>query len=224
MHNCKATRRVLVEATLNRGPSDQNQALAIELEQCAACREEYVSMRNTLRVTDQAIQFALPAESFWPEYEARLRRRLERDAQTFKHASPLRASKSWLWLRKLAKTSVPVPVPLASALSVFIILSIFFTIHAQRSSNAVPAVAPPSVVTKTVEVPVVREKTVTRVVYRRVPGDLRALSSQPSPATSKTIIDQRKEFRVPAAAGLAGFKPANEAKLTIIKGSYRDEK
>ena len=222
MHNCKATRRVLVEATLNRGPSDQNQALAIELEQCAACREEYVSMRNTLRVTDQAIQFALPAESFWPEYEARLRRRLERDTQTFKHASPSPAGKSWL--RKLVRTSVPVPVPLASALSVFIVFSIFFTIRAQRSSSAVPAVAPPSVVTKTVEVPVVREKTVTRVVYRRVPGDLRSQSSQPSPATSKTIIEQRKEFRVTASAGLAGFKPANEAKLTIIKGSYRDEK
>jgi hypothetical protein len=63
----------------------------------------------------------------------------------------------------------------------------------------------------------VRERVVTRVVYRE--RDRR----QPSRANINAIAARSNE---PAETpiSLVGFKPTNEVKLTIIKGSYRDEK
>ncbi|HEY6122461.1 MAG TPA: hypothetical protein VIV66_21075, partial [Pyrinomonadaceae bacterium] len=79
MHNCKETRKRLIEEALNQTPSDQSGPFLAELGQCLSCREEFVSVRNVLRVTDQTIESVLPAESFWPGYHARLRQSLERD-------------------------------------------------------------------------------------------------------------------------------------------------
>ena len=74
MHNCKANREALIALALNL--PDRTQSLPAELETCATCREEYAALRNTLRITDQAEQSALPADNFWPGYHARLRQRL----------------------------------------------------------------------------------------------------------------------------------------------------
>jgi hypothetical protein len=76
---------------------------------------------------------------------------------------------------------------------------------------------PPIFVTKTVEVPVIHEKTVTQVVYRG--RDRREVASRKA---SADLMVQRQNERAPVS--LSGFTPTNEVKLTIIKGSYQDEK
>ncbi len=82
-----------------------------------------------------------------------------------------------------------------------------------------------SVVTRTVEVPVIRERLVTQVVYReRARRPLQAgnrAEEKQNIAKASTPRDAAIENSPPS---LAGFKPANEARLTIIKGSERNDK
>jgi hypothetical protein len=219
MHNCKANREALIALALN--PSSQTQSLPVELETCATCREEYAALRNALRVAGQAKQSALPAESFWPGYHARLRQQLETGSRSGvpSHAFEKRASLRTL-LGNLFTSSVRVPVPLAAALLVFLGVSIVFALNSRRpitsSSNT-----PPMVVTKTVEAPVpqekIRERVVTRIVYRE-------RDRRQSPGAQANAIAARRNEPAETPISLVGFKPTNEAKLTIIKGSYRDEK
>src|SRR5260370_42481857 len=169
------------------------------------------------------MEFAQPTESFWSRYEARLRQRLRSDSESFANPS-LRASVSIrIWLRKLMTTSVPVPVPLASALFVFVVFSIFFMTHSRSSLSATPALTAASIVTRQIEVPVVQEKIVTRVVYRDVHRHSRGLRSQSAPEVTNAFADLKKGLSLSLPVNLVGFKSANDAKLTIIKGSYRDE-
>src|SRR5437764_11147941 len=73
MHDCKATRERLNELV----GSGEDAQLLKELRQCEACNGEYASLRSTLRLADQAIRAAAPADDFWPAYHARLRQNLE---------------------------------------------------------------------------------------------------------------------------------------------------
>jgi hypothetical protein len=221
MHNCKATKKSLIELAMSQ--TDQNQLPPAELENCAVCREEFASLRNALRATEAAIHLGQPAESFWLGYHERLRERLEREPQSSNGwlPPPPRFSLA-LWLRRAATASIPVPVPLLSASLVFILLTIFFLMQARPSSSAGPILTPPSVITKTIEVPVIQEKLVTRVIYRKLqtpPPDLTARERNRA-----RVIDYPQPEPSSTDQGLEGFKPANEAKLTIIKGSYQDEK
>ena len=218
MHNCKASRETLIALALNE--PDQTQSLPAEFETCATCREEYAALRSALSVSAQTRETALPAESFWPGYHARLRQNLETGASgagvsPVNYRQDARATKL---LGNLLTTSVRVPLPLAAGLLVCLGVSIVFALNSRRPTNA----APPTVVTKTVEVPVpqdtIREKVVTRVVYRE--RDRR----QPLDERANAIAARRKDSAAETPISLVGFKPANDVKLTIIKGSYHDEK
>jgi hypothetical protein len=218
MHNCNARKNDLIDLAISR--NDQNELPTAQFENCPACREEFASLRNALRATEAALHLAQPAESFWPGYHERLRGRLVRESLSSNGWLPPTRFNLAAWLRSLLNTSIPVPVPVLSALLIFIVFSIFFMMPSRQSSGAQPILTPPSVITKTIEVPVVREKIVTRVVYRRLQATLPNLASC---ETAKATANQQPE--PPALVqGLEGFKPANEAKLTIIRGSYQDEK
>src|SRR5262249_7955716 len=157
-----------------------------------------------------------PRENFWVGYEARLRRRLANDEQP---ASRSRLHTFASVLRGLATASVPVPIPLALAVFGVLVFSTFFLLRARTISNATPAETPSTIV-RTIEIPVIQEKLVTRVVYRD-----RSAAKQTAPATrgrdSAVVANRRGEM--PATQSLAGFTPAPEARFTLIKGS-RDEK
>ena len=214
MHNCKANRETLIALALS--PPDRTQSLPAELETCAACREEYAGLRNALRIAGQAKQSALPAENFWPGYQARLRQRLEAGSQS-EVPSPAFEKRSRTRLGNLFTSSVRVPVPLAAALLLFLVASFAFALNSRRPIGP----AQTMVVTKTVEVPVpqetVRERVVTRVVYRE-------RDRQQFPGAKANAITVRRNEPAETPISLVGFKPTNEVKLTIIKGSYRDEK
>jgi len=76
-----------------------------------------------------------------------------------------------------------------------------------------------------VQVPVVQEKVVTRVVYR----DRRSSSRNSRRAindtqTESTFAKSRKPTTDEIPASLNGFKPTDEIKLTVIKGGSPYEK
>jgi hypothetical protein len=78
--------------------------------------------------------------------------------------------------------------------------------------------------TQTIEVPVIQEKVVTRVVYvekksDRSKGGVKGLDRHGFPAALIGADPAAK-----TAMSLAGFKPTDEVKLTVIKGSDKDEK
>jgi hypothetical protein len=219
MHDCKASKDDLIEMVL--GDSRLHSDASITLPACPACREELNSLRNTMQMTRAAMQLAEPGDRFWPGYEARLRERLARVGQSPSSSSPARLGFAAL-LRRVAVASVPVPAPLALAFVGFIVFAAVFTVHTRRSSGA-PVVALTSVVEKTVQVPVVQEKVITRVVYRNRETALRPVAPQ-SEASRRNIAEKQREETICLAQSLEGFKPAHDARLTIIKGSYRDDK
>ncbi len=211
MHNCEENRDILIALALN--PPDQTQSFPAELDRCATCREEYAALRTLLRAVDQTKQTALPAEKFWSGYHTRLRNRLEKESPA-RVASPAAAAHISLrtLLENLFTSSVRVPLPLAAALLVFLGGSFVFALNSRRPANA----PPPVVVNRTVEVPVfqekIQEKIVTRVVYRE--------RDRRQPGSASAIASRQKESAAETPISLVGFKPENQVKLTIIKGSY----
>ena len=222
MHNCKATRKRLIEEALKRTPSDQSGPFFAELEQCLSCREEFASVRSVLRVTEQTMESVLPAESFWSGYHARLRQSLERDDSfdSRPHTDTGALVRVGNLLQRLVTASVSVPVPVAAVLIILFGLSIAFATHSRRQPNVESPSGTSTVVTKTVEVPIIQERTVTRVVYRdrsrRTISEIARTGKAPRSAANEPVAN--------TPISLVGFKPTSDPKLTIIKGSYKDEK
>lgn len=199
MHNCKTTRERLTELLLDG--VDPRVVLLKDLRACPECREEFGELSDTLRVTARLIETATPPESYWPGYHARLKERL-RAAQQPRVVPGQYTNPSFL--RRLFTYSIRVPVPVGVAAVLMVALAFVFSIR-------VPA--EPVIVQVPVEVPVVHEKTIERVVYRdreRRPTRSRRTSSA-SPSD-------------PTLATLQGFTPAEEVKLTVIKGGSANEK
>lgn len=227
MHNCKTTRSSLTELAMDEiQPLLRNQLLA-ELRECPACHEEYAAIQSALRTSGQALRSTVPAEEFWSGYHARLVDRIENYAPAVPQARLFWGSALFLKMRKVATASVRVPVPVAAAVLVLLLgVSTFFVWQSRRPSSSAPQQST-SVITKTIEVPVIQEKVVTRVVYvekyrnrtRNVPDRSDQVANAAprlppaSPDTSGTT-----------ALSLVGFKPTEQVKLRIMKGSYHDEK
>lgn len=209
MHNCKATRRRLAEIALNGTALKPDEHLANELRGCLECSEEFASVSQTLRLTSRFLQSAAPRSEFWPRYYERLRGRLKSESV---HPIPTVNTKKFE-LRKLFTAAVPVPVP------VLMLLVLMFGVMLLMvgRQNASPTTTTTTVVRVPVEVPVVQEKVVAKVVYRdrfrrksnRQNDSAVALKEEPHDANSVSLI---------------GFKPLDEVRLTVIKGGDQDEK
>jgi hypothetical protein len=203
MHNCKDTKERLIEIALDEA------VLPAELSRCDECRAEFEALNATLRATARLRETVMLPNGYHARLRERLflataQRRKERRKEEFAPLfAPLR-----LCVRtglRFLKSSVPVPVPLGVA------ILILFALLAIRPSAAPPQ--NPIVVHVPVEVPVVQEKTVTQVVYRdrrRTPKPTKRASLAPGPENT--------------FANLAGFKPTDEVKLTVIKGGIPNEK
>jgi len=233
MHNCKETREIFTELLLDGIDFRSDQAISAELRRCSECRSEFETLSATLRMTSRVSEVATPAEDYWPAYHAKLRQRLV-DAQTpttsraqaQRHKEklgplfePLRPGAGNSLFVRFLKTTLPVPLPLGIALVIAAALLIPFAIRAARvqPSNTTTIVRVP------VEVPVVQEKIVTRVVYRDRQAVVRVTkrATDASRAESTFAKSQRTET---TPAGLIGFKPSDEVKLTVIKGGVPNEK
>jgi hypothetical protein len=193
MHNCKTTREQLTELVLDG--SDLPAPLSTELRECVECRDEFRALKDTLRLTTRLIETAAPPNNYWPGYHARLPQKL-----TLIPNTDLKDSATQSWLVRFFVSSIRIPVPVG-----LVLLAIFgFLIFKIR----VPA--EPVIVQVPVEVPVIqeKEKTVERVVYREKPT--RRAKRAPVPSKNESVL-----------ATLEGFEPAEEARLTVIKGDRK---
>ena len=205
MHDCRETKEQLTELVLDGIDGRQDEALLTELNKCAECRAEFDALSATLRITTRLRETAVPAESYWVGYHAKLREKIQHSAMISDAKAQSRKVelKSFLApLRLCVKATVPVPVPLIVAV-VFAVIGLIAILGAKQ-----PASQSPLIVHVPVEVPVVQEKIVTRVVYRE-----RRLPARTSKRTSNTEPKVEGTF--------AKFKPSDEVKLTVIKGGYR---
>lgn len=223
MHNCKATRKNLIDLSFDEITGAKSTQLLAELDECEACQVEYAALRSTLHVSNQALRSTLPAEDFWPGYHSRLHAKLfASEAQSLEAVVPLPLlSRAWFALRTILMTSVRVPVPAALGL-IFLFGASFFLARAHNQVNAGPAAPVASVEAKTIQVPVIQERVVTRVVYvakksdRSRGGGLERKGFPVAPAGSDPAAT--------TAMSLAGFKPTDEVKLTVIRVSEKDQK
>ena len=214
MHNCRDAKERLTEFALDEA------VLPVEFSKCDECRAEFEALNATLRTTSRLREAVAPSEDYWIGYHALLREKLfhakaqrgkERRKEKF---APLFAPlhlcvKTGL---RFLKSSVPVPVPLG--IGVIILLSVL-ALLTMRQSAAQPQ--SPIIVHVPVEVPVIQEKTITRVVYR----DQRRRTSKSSKRTAPT---SESTFARSQPINLNGFKPTDEVKLTVIKGGIPNEK
>jgi len=238
MHNCKETREIFTELLLDGMDFRSDQALSAELSRCSECSSEFEALSATLRLTNRLGETAAPAEDYWPGYHSKLRQRLV-NAQTESSTSgakaqrhkdelgplfePLRPRAGTSLFARFLKTSVPVPLPLALALVVAVVVALPFAIRAARKEVQQPNTT--TIVRVPVEVPVVQEKIVTRVVYRDrfQAGRLTKQTTEASQGESTFAKSQRSQVEA-MPPGLAGFKPSDEVKLTVIKGGVPNEK
>jgi hypothetical protein len=133
---------------------------------------------------------------------------------------------------------LPLPVPLAAALVVGLIVTSALALR--RAPAALPAPAalqtPATIETvKLVEVPVIRERVVTRTVYvekRRAVGETAERAGVPSVASAEEKTSDAAAARsLPeeetgffTSANLKGFQPPDEMKIRVIKRSNSDDK
>lgn len=209
MHNCKETKEEITELLLDGVEQAPDEALSVELRRCAECRAEFDALKATLRITSRFSETAAaPPESYWIGYHERLRKKLTQRES--------RAEARTFLLR-----SISVPVPLGIAVLAVCITLGFFAIRGARREVVRPLNT--TVVRVPVEVPVVQEKIVTRVVYRE-----RRSKSSPQIFTraraDSTFAKSEKSQKEDVPASLTGFKPTDEIKLTVIKGGSSNEK
>ena len=233
MHNCKETREIFTELLLDGVDFRSDQAISAELTRCTECRSEFETLSATLRMTSRVSESTAPGEDYWPAYHAKLRRRLETTtsrAKAQRHKDelgplfePLRPRAGPSLLVRFLKTSVHVPLPLAAAL--VIAAALFIPLAIRAAHKDVQPANTTTIVRVPVEVPVVQEKIVTKVVYRDRPTIVRATKRTREDSSSESTFAKSQRPRNEAMpATLVGFKPSDEVKLTVIKGGVPNEK
>jgi hypothetical protein len=217
MHNCKEAKEQLAELLL-----DGDAHAAEVLVRCAECRAEFETLAATLRMTTRLRDTVTPTESYWTDYHAQLRGKLEqfhtkaqREEHTKAQSEELKPGLGFTFvplvrpLRLCVKTFLrPLPVPLGLVMLILAaVAGLFLTQPAHAPAPQIPA---PVVVEVPVPVPVINQRTVTQIVYReRHQALTRSKRSGSTPQVENTF---------------AQFKPTDEVKLTVIKGGSPNEK
>ena len=222
MHDCRKVKDQLSDLLFNEMNVEQQRRLIAEIETCPVCEAEYSSLAETLFIFDQTAQATQPDETYWMNYEATLRQRLAQ-------ADERRTDRVPFWKRALT-ASVRVPVPVAAALVIMLLGSSWLAGRDwHRSSNVATPSTEIAERIRTVEVPVVQEKIVTRTVYieKKRRREIEVREQSPSAGSGATSNLTARALRQPAGslprASLFGFQPAGEVKLRIIKANI-DEK
>ena len=160
MHDCRETKEQLTELLLDGANCRSDEVLSAELRGCADCRNEFEALNATLRITTRSRELSAPTEDYWTSYHAKLRQKLLNvNAVNESHGPSL--------VERFFRFSIPVPAPVALALIVACAILVPVGIRAARKQTTqTPSVVHVPVEVR-VEVPVVQEKIVTRVVYRK---------------------------------------------------------
>jgi hypothetical protein len=240
MHDCRKINSKIVDLVFGETEAGEKSSLLAELENCAACLDEYRSMTSALLVFDEAAEASLPDESYWPAHRAALNRSIEL-AEPFAAAATIRPARAPFW-KRVFSASLPVPVPVAGLVAVALLVS---SVLALRPSNGKAAMVPRPAVTTTeaavaapappkiIEVPVYRERVITRTVY--VEKKVREKrEARPSAApnnrgggegslTARKLDAESVEGGFFTRANLTDYQPADDMKIRVIRRSNTDE-
>jgi hypothetical protein len=228
MHSCRRIESRLVELLFDDVDVEERRRLLAEIEECASCMGHYGSLSDTLAVVGRATAAAaLPPESYWPHYNAALRTRL----QTPRVAAGAETKARPHIFQRLLRAELRIPLPVAAALLVGLIISSALAFRPTRvaSSSEAANVLPVESV-RVVEVPVVKEKTITRIVYVEKKGQSsRALAPlvARAPEMPDLVIARNKpeeETGFFTRANLKGFQPADEMKIRVLKRNDANDK
>lgn len=230
MHNCRRIESQLADLLFDELDAGHKLRLLTEIETCAHCMGHYLSFSETLSVFDRTAEASLPPESYWPRYNAALRHRLHAPAQTPIEAKSERVP---FW-KRLLTAKLPLPAPIAAALVVGLIISSALALKRQPATQAVaPSLPPPVETVRIVEVPIVRERIVTRTVYverkraaERETSPSSLVAARSNRMNDSALADSKHEDEAGffTRANLKGFQPADDMKLRVIKRNHTDEK
>lgn len=247
MHDCQATRARLID--LICGEAGDTWRARAEVGSCAACAAEHRALNEVLRAFDRAADEARPTEEFWPRYHARLARRItaaEAEAALAPTEAALasterahaRAAAPAAWLRRAlsAKWRVPAPVAVAALALIACLTPLALRRppvaaaplrqeggHAPPANeSATPANERPAV--RTIEVPVIYEKIVTRTIYVARPARKRTGAARVDDLRLAADSPPTRNETAPGRDTLTGFRPAGDVRLRVIKGSFENER
>ncbi|HLA12362.1 MAG TPA: hypothetical protein VJ023_17380 [Pyrinomonadaceae bacterium] len=209
MHNCKAIRDRLAELGIDRNESQSDQVLRAEVLRCVNCREEFASLEQTLAAVTQAMETMTPPEDYWAGYHARLRHKLKNP----ENESPSKVT-------RFLTASIRVPVPVGIALLFMLGTTLFLAIRSDSQSSS-SSFETSSVVHVPVQVPIIQERIVTRVVYRETKSRTTGMARRKDTGRELRLKENSDDQVEPSS--LAGFKPLDEVRLRVIKGGSLDE-
>ena len=225
MHDCRKTKEALIDLVFDEMEAEAGLSLLKELEACRECRAEHRLMRQALSDFDEAAPALLPTGEFWAEHHARIEERLS-------SVTSVRATPARFW-RRAFQTSFSIPAPAAIAAALLLaatsVLAVRSFISEPKPASGVASTSMAASQVQYVEVPVekrvVEERVVTRTVYvnkraRNSNQTIPSLQDLPGMTAQKS----RGESVNPTRETLNGFLPPADVKLTVIKGSFNDEK
>lgn len=227
MHDCRTMESRLIDLVFGELEAEEKLHLLAEVEACADCLNEYRSMTGTLLVFDATVESSTPDESYWPEHQAMRRERLE---QIYPHANAPEREPLW---KRIFTARLPVPVPIAAALTLALLVSSVLALR-PSTKEAPAAVQPPAVKQaqpEIIEVPIVQEKVVTRIIYvekkerekkeggRRLPN----IQRNDSTLTARRAEEESVQGGFFTHANLTDFQPADEMRIRVIKRNNPDE-
>src|ERR1700752_1494882 len=240
MHNCKETKERFSELVLDGIDSLSDPSVSAELSRCAECRDEFEALSATLRTANRLGEMATPAEDYWPGYHSRLRQKMvnRQSVTTTSRAQaqrrreklgplfePLRPGAGTSLFVKLLRTSVPVPVPLPLGIAIVVAAALLIPFAIRAARRDVTPSNNTTIVRVPVEVPVIQENVVTRVIYRERRSVAKASKRTTEAARAESTFAKSQKSQTEAIpVGLSGFKPSEEIKLTVIKGGVPNEK
>jgi len=220
MHDCRKTKEDLLDLVFNEVEAEEELRLLKELEACRACRTEYRSMREALSGFDEAAPALLPTGEFWAQHHARIEARLD-EMSGGARVLPF-------WRRALgASFRIPAPAGIAAAIllaatSLLAVRSFIFKPELKGVTHE--AAARVQFVEVPVEKRVVEERIVTRTVYVTRPARQNNQSAPSLPDLPGMTANNREESVKAPRSTLKGFQPPPDVNMTVIKGSFGDEK
>ncbi len=173
MHDCKNIQEQLIDLVF--GEADAT--LRAEVEGCAACREEYQAMQRALGAFDQTADAVMPAESYWPGYEARLQARLaEETAGGF-------LAKLKAWLPALQFQPMPFALGTAALLLLLVLGGLWLSKERNTRRDDLAVVPSPTVtITPTPSIPEIEKPAPpapVRTVAQKPKKQARPLPARP---------------------------------------------
>lgn len=228
MHDCRNLENRLIDLVFDELEADEKQHLLTELQSCDGCLSEYRSVTETLLIFDKGVEVSLPDESYWPQHHAALSQRLETLAIP---AAALKPAPFW---KRILTARLPLPVPVAAVIAIALLVS---SVLALRRSTADVIQAAPQTLSadaaqpRLIEVPVIREKVVTRTVYveKRMRESNNARRQAPpvdsdgSSLTARNSDRENRQANLFTRVNLTDFQPPDEMRIRIIKRRSLDE-